>query len=490
MLFSLWRQIILLTLFFVSNTVVSFNFMRILIINYEFPPLGAGGGKASQKIAACLVEMGHHVRIITSRPTQLYTLMGNLAVLTGVGFWIYLVYIKLAFNKDLSDHGFTILGTLLLLTGFILRNTGLTWELTNPIRGLKPVEFVDGVEVQRIPVLRQRQEYCSTFEMGTFLLSGMWYSLWQAREFKPDVVHIFFGIPDGPLGWLLKRVYGLPYLISLRGADVPSDEVKRFAKHYKLLRPLVRWLWRDADALVAVSNGLRGYAYETTPDLPIHVIPNAIELSVFTPPRQRSQDGPVRLLFVGRFNAFKNVEALLEAAGQLKAKGIDNFELQLIGDGERRSNLERLTVEKQLTRHVHFLGWVDRKAIVDRYRQADLFVTATTWEGMPNTVLEAMACGLPVVATRASGLQELVREGVNGYLVDLNDSAALANCLAELIDNPYERQRMGKESRKVAEQEFAWEYIAEQYVQIYKKIAGAAPDLPDTQNGDAAPRAA
>ncbi len=444
--------------------------MRILIINYEFPPIGAGGGKASQKIAASLVEMGHTVRVITSRPTQLYSLFGNISVLVGLGFWIYLAYAKFAFNEDLSDHGFTILGTLLLLIGFILRHTGLTWELTNPIRGLKRVEFIDGVEVQRVPVLRQRQDYCSTFEMGTFLLSGLWHSLFQAREFKPDLAHVFFGIPDGPIGWVLKRVYGLPYLISLRGADVPSDEVKRFARQYKLLRPFIRWLWRDTDALVAVSNGLRDYALQTTPDLPIEVISNAIELSVFIPPRHRGHNNPVRLLFVGRFNAFKNVESLLETAVRLKEMGVDNFELQLAGDGERRSNLERLTVEKGLTKQLRFLGWIDRKDIVNLYHQADLFVTATTWEGMPNTVLEAMACGLPVIGSRASGLGELVREGVNGYLVDINDKSVMAERLADLINNPYERQRMGKESRKIAEQEFAWEYIAEQYVDIYKRI--------------------
>ena len=447
--------------------------MRILIINYEFPPIGAGGGKASQKIASCLVEMGHTVRVITSRPTQLYNIFGNISLFLGICLLAWVFYLKLSnfAEEDISDHGFTILGTLLLLTGFILRHTGLTWELTNPIRGLKSLEFIDGVEVQRIPVLRKRQEYCSTFEMGTFVLSGLWHSLFQVREFKPDVVHVFFGIPDGPLGWALKRVYGLPYLISLRGADVPSDEVKRFARHYRILRPFVRWLWQDADALVAVSNGLREFAYETTPDVPIDVIPNAIELSVFRPPRQRTHDGPVRLLFVGRFNAFKNVETLLEAINRLNEMGVNNFELQLVGDGERRANLERLTIDKGLTRQVHFLGWVDRNAIVERYRQADMFVTATTWEGMPNTVLEGMACGLPVVATRASGLDELVKEGVNGYLVDINDASTLANRLAELIENPYERLRMGKESRKMAEQEFAWEYIAEQYVQIYERIS-------------------
>lgn len=449
--------------------------MRVLIINYEFPPIGAGGGKASQKIAAALVEMGHTVRVITSRPTQLYTFFGNLCVLLGVGFWLYLIYLKLAWDEDISNHGFTTLGTLILLTGFILRHTGLTWELTNPIRGLKPLEFMEGIEVCRVPVLRQRQEYSSTFEMATFVASAIWHSFFHVREFKPDIVHIFFGIPDGPIGWTLKRVYGLPYLISLRGADVPSDEVKRFAKHYKALRPLVRWLWYDANAVVAVSNGLREYASETAPDLPIEVISNAIELSVFTPPLRRNNNGMVRLLFVGRLNAFKNIETLLEALARLKEMNVGKFELQLVGEGERRLALERLVIEKGLTKHVHFMGWVDRNGLVERYRQADLFVTATTWEGMPNTVLEGMACGLPVVATRASGLEELVREGVNGYLVNINDPGSLAERLALLINDPYERQRMGKESRKIAEREFAWENIAEQYLQIYRRILNHPP---------------
>ena len=71
-----------------------------------------------------------------------------------------------------------------------------------------------------------------------------------------------------------------------------------------MLRPFIRWLWRDTDALVAVSNGLRDYACEITPDVPINVITNAIELSVFTPSLNGRHDGPVRLLFVGRFNVF------------------------------------------------------------------------------------------------------------------------------------------------------------------------------------------
>jgi glycosyltransferase involved in cell wall biosynthesis len=446
--------------------------MRILMVNYEFPPLGAGGGQASQKIAECLVEMGHTVRFITSRPTQIYTWLGRASLALGLGFWIYLAYAKLSWGEDISDHGFTLLGTLLLLAGFILLSTGMIWELIMPIRGLKPLEFIEGVEVHRVPVFRRHQEYCTTFEMTTFLLSGAWHSLWHVREFRPDIVHVFFGVPDGPIGWLLKRVYGLPYVISLRGADVPSDEVKRFAKQYTVLRPFIRRLWRDADALVAVSNGLRGHAQQLTPDLPIQVISNAIDLSQFTPSRQRETDGPTRLLYVGRFSKPKNVETLIEAADLLSRTDVGDFELELVGNGEQRPILEHLVSERGLGRLVRFSGWVSRDIIADCYRHADVFVTATTWEGMPNTVLEAMACGLPIVGTRASGLQDLVQDSVNGYLVPTRDPTALAEALVLLIENGHERRRMGRQSRKLVERQFAWEQIAAQYVTIYEQVLG------------------
>jgi glycosyltransferase involved in cell wall biosynthesis len=149
---------------------------------------------------------------------------------------------------------------------------------------------------------------------------------------------------------------------------------------------------------------------------------------------------------------------------------VGEFELNLVGDGEQRPALERMVSELGLTRRVRFAGWVSREHIADHYRSADIFVTATTWEGMPNTVLEAMACGLPIIGTQASGLRELVCDGVNGYLVPMRDPAAMAEALARLIDNGYERRRMGRESRKRAEREFAWEYIAKQYVKVYEQV--------------------
>jgi len=450
--------------------------MRILIVNYEYPPIGAGGGKASRKIAEKLVEFGHTVQVVTARPAQLYSLFGNLSLLAGVAFWVYLAYIKINFGKDISDHGFTLLGTLLLLIGFILRNTALTWELMSPIRGLKRLEFINGVEVRRVPVGRRRRDYSSIWEMGTFVASAMWYCLRTTRDFQPDVVHIFFAIPDGPVGWLLKRTHRLPYIVSLRGADVPTDEVKRFATAYKLLRPVFRGLLKDADAVVSVSNGLRSHAQKSAP-VPIEVISNAIDLSLFTPPLEAAPTETVRLLYVGRLVASKSPDVLIEAVARLKNLTDTPFLLAVVGEGAHRAALERMVIDQNLSKFVTFAGWVGHPDLLAYYRRADIFVTATTWEGMPNTVLEAMACGLPIVGTDAPGMNQLVTDNRNGFLSPVKDAARLADRLRRLVDNPPERARMGRESRKIAENQFSWDFISAQYVEIYRRVAKA------TENG-------
>ncbi|MCJ7738994.1 MAG: hypothetical protein MUQ10_17050, partial [Anaerolineae bacterium] len=216
--------------------------MRILIVNYEFPPLGAGGGKASSRIAQELVSMGYRVRVLTARPVEPYSWVGSILILASLGIGSWLAYEEITVDIDIGGEGFTTIAVLFLLSGLILRAMGLMWGLLIPFKGLPDREFVDGVEVRRIPALRQRRESSTILEMFTFLLSGTFYGLRHAATFRPDIVHVFFGIPCGPIGWVIKRIHHIPYILSLRGADVPSDEVQRFKRLYPALKPLIRFL--------------------------------------------------------------------------------------------------------------------------------------------------------------------------------------------------------------------------------------------------------
>ena len=449
--------------------------MRVLIINYEFPPIGAGGGKASSSIARQLVRMGHIVRVITARPIQVYGLIGTLMAMAGLMLGAYLAYQELTVNIDIGGEGLTQVAVLLFLSGLILRVMGTTWQLFVPFQGVAGREFVDGVEVRRVPALRSRVDSCSMLEMFSFMISGTLFGLRHAASFRPDIVHVFFGIPCGPIGWLIKRVQRSPYIISLRGADVPSDEVKRFRRVYPLLGPFIRALWRDADALVAVSNGLREIALQTH-ELPIQVITNAVDLTQFVP-RNRWGESAVcettsvtRLIFVGRLIGFKNLETVIEALRLMKQQTHTPFAFDVVGDGVLRLPLEQQVVEAGLASSVRFHSWVDRSRVLQYYQNADVFVTASTWEGMPNTVLEAMACGLPIVATDVSGSQDLVQNGKNGCLVPVGDPQALAAAIQFLVDNPLERRRMGDQSRRIVAQYFSWEHIAAEYAEVYQRV--------------------
>ena len=149
---------------------------------------------------------------------------------------------------------------------------------------------------------------------------------------------------------------------------------------------------------------------------------------------------------------------------------VQPFKLELVGEGEQRPLLEQMIIDFNLTKHVTFAGWVGHPDLLKHYHRADIFVTATTWEGMPNTVLEAMATGLPIVGTHAPGLDQLVADGRNGYLVPLGDAQTLADRLGRLLNNFHEQHRMGRESRKIAERQFSWDHISAQYVDIYERV--------------------
>lgn len=449
--------------------------MRILIVNYEFPPIGAGGGKASSRIAQELVSLGHRVRVLTARPAEPYSWVGSILILASLVIGAWLAYEEITVDIDVGGEGFTLIAVLFLLSGLILRAMGLTWGLLIPFKGLPDREFMGGVEVRRVFALRQRRESSTFLEMFTFLVSGTFYGLRYAVTFRPDVVHVFFGIPCGPIGWMIKRVRHIPYVISLRGADVPSEEVQRFRRLYPWLKPLIRFLWKDADALVAVSNGLRNVALQTQP-VAIEVIANAVDLAEFTPllswerEKARRGDDRVILLFVGRLIKFKNVQTLLEAVAIVKDLTDASFVLRIIGDGVDRPNLEEQAGELGLGSYVEFHGWVDRSNILPYYQTADVFTTASIWEGMPNTVLEAMACGLPIIASDVQGCDELVHQGKNGYLVPLQDAPKMAEAILLLLEDEPERSRMGRESRKIVSQTFAWDRIAKAYARIYAAI--------------------
>ena len=232
---------------------------------------------------------------------------------------------------------------------------------------------------------------------------------------------------------------------------------------------LERFAGRFTACQIAVSPGVleRGLAMRRMPRDRSCVIYNAIDTERFTPPASRPERRETVFGCVARLSEEKRHCDLLLAVGILRNRGRD-VSFRLIGDGACRPDLERQAHELGIEDRVEFLG--TRDDVPALLRDLDVFVLPSRTEGLPLSVLEAMASGLPVVATRVGSLHEIVREGRTGLLVEAMNPQALAAALERLVLDRALRLDMGREARRVAETEFSLKRAVEQHEALYLEL--------------------
>ncbi len=328
-------------------------------------------------------------------------------------------------------------------------------------------EETDGVHVHRIPAWRRRPDRSGVREQAAFLLSGWWHTARMVRGWKPDVILAFFGAPSGMIAWALPPWLRVPYVVALRGGDVPGFRPYDFATYHRLIGPVLRRVWRRAVAVVANSQGLRDLAHRFDPAVPIRVIPNGVDTHRFAPPETRAWTPP-HLLFVGRVVYQKGLDVLVQALAGLPKEL--SWHLTIVGDGPYRPALENLARQMDVRAAITFAGWQHPDALPAFYREANAFVFPSRDEGMSNAVLEAMASGLPVVATAIAGNEELVTPET-GLLVEKDDPEMLARALDAFFTAPPERwQQMGEKARRRVLAHYTWEITARQYLELFREV--------------------
>lgn len=396
--------------------------MKILMLNYEFPPIGGGGGQAHRALLQQYAGRPDlEVDVVTSAPKP------------GV------------FMEQMAAN------VLIFKVGIRKRDLHL-WR-----RG-EVVEWL----------LKAGECHRRLVKTGGY-----------------DLVHAFFGFPTG---WLCyKTARRAPYIISLRGSDVPGVNA-RLKLEYKVLGPLVfKPIWKRASALVACSEGLKQRALKFLPSAAIEVIPNGVDLEVFHPAQateELSKDKPadargpssvsrfkmeastLHLLTVGRLSATKRLPLLIDAISILRSQGC-TAHLTVVGGGALEPQLRRLLGERNLRDAVTLLGRRGAEEMPPLYRQHDVYVSATAQEGMSNAMLEAMASGLPIVTTRCEGVEELISD--NGVVVESQEPADLAQAIRRVAGDSARFLSMSVAARRRAEQ-LSWGVVADRYIDVYKRI--------------------
>jgi glycosyltransferase involved in cell wall biosynthesis len=307
---------------------------------------------------------------------------------------------------------------------------------------------------------------------------------WTRREaiaFQADVVHAHWAIPSGFPALVAARSLHKPTVITMHGGDVYVNQEQGYdfpTRWY--VKPVLRWTLRTAEALTAITEDCREHALRAgaRPEH-IRLVPNGADLRRFRP----AEGEPPRpwgnhMVFACRqLFPRKGIRFLIEAVAHLKAKYPD-LKLVIAGDGFERPELESLARDRGLAADCVFLGWVANAELPPLYRAAAVSVIPSLEEGFGIPAAEAMGCAIPVVASDAGGLPEVVENGVCGFVVPKGEVEPLAEAIDKLLADPALRARMGAAARERALRRFDWDISARMFDDVYREILGRSGDAP------------
>ncbi|MCB9504715.1 MAG: glycosyltransferase [Gemmatimonadales bacterium] len=278
---------------------------------------------------------------------------------------------------------------------------------------------------------------------------------WLASRPTPAVVHTHNVSPLVATALALPRRRGMPRFVHTKhGRARPTSWRGRL---------VTRWAARRPDAIAVVSRDAAELATnrEHYPARRLEVLYNGIAADAIV---TRSGGWNHRIVTVARLEPIKTLDLLLHALVRVRSDGLAAT-LTIVGDGTERAHLEELSNALGLGEHVAFVGW--QTDIEDRLRAADLFVLPSRSEGLSLTLLEAMAVGLPVVATAVGGNPEVIEEGVTGFLVPHGDPTALARAITTTLTTPDLARRYGEAGRARVLARFSLQSMAAGYLRLY-----------------------
>lgn len=341
--------------------------------------------------------------------------------------------------------------------------------ITSSFRSLPRQETIEGATVIRVPAIRRYKDFCATWELVIFGLSALVYTFFYTLRNKVDFIQAYFAVPSGWVAWVLSYVEGIPYAVYFGGSDIPGANPSRYKNLYPFLTPLLRAIWRRAAFRTVCSNELVRLGKAADPESEFLMIPNGVETNRFRP-IERPANAKVKMLFIGRLIERKGFQRVVKALPRLRELAKVPFVIEVVGSGAFRTTLDEMAQQLEVADLIQYVGAVPYDQLEKSYQYADIFVLTSLYEGMPAVILEAMGCGLPILASDVGGNNEIVKEGENGFLIPGEDTEKLARDLAALVNDAELREKMGRKSREAA-MKYDWKHIMAAYNELYSRYA-------------------
>lgn len=286
-------------------------------------------------------------------------------------------------------------------------------------------------------------------------------------------LHVHFALNAATLALIVQRLTGIPFSFTAHANDI-------FANPILLPEKLAA-----ARFVVAISDYNAAFLRQVVPEAAtkIHVVHCGIDVADFTPLPYRPQSVKPTIVAVGRLVEKKGYPYLIEACRLLRERG-DEFTCRIAGDGPQQAQLQALIAAYGLEPYVYLDGQIFEERLKSYLAQADLITLPCVvahdqdMDGIPNSLMEGMAMGLPAVSTTLSGIPELIEHEQSGLLVPPNDAVALADALARLIEEPALRRRLGQAGRAKVTAEYALAKNTAQLVELLRRYGVVTGPLP------------
>lgn len=323
--------------------------------------------------------------------------------------------------------------------------------------GLPEYTLEEGFFIHRVP--------CAKSFLKTF---SMWFRFFlKIRSINPDIIHVQ-SIPLSVPAFFMRIISNRNYIVWVQGSDIYAPTA-----FLKLFSPL---LLKKASIIIALTEGMKAEIHKKFKRDTV-VIPNGIELDKFktelTGPSKMqngvsSPDNYLKIIFVGTLRQIKGIRYLIEAMSIIRLNN-PHVELVIVGDGEEKEYLQKLTSDLNLNNCVSFVGKVPNDDIPQYMKEADLFVLPSLSESFGIVNIEAMASGLPIVSTNVGGLPYLIKDGINGFLVNPKDPDAIAEKSLLILNDMNLKERISQNNLAAAKK-YSWDYIIERLADEFNKV--------------------
>ncbi len=305
--------------------------------------------------------------------------------------------------------------------------------------------------------------------IGSFVVRNITFlpdALKKIKKIKPDLI---LCVGAGQLlstflsGVFFSKLFGIPVVSEWRGSDL-------LLKNSSWRRTAKKMILKNSATNIVRSEDMRKKAVDLEPRSDMVISPSkGIDTDKFEP--KSTHAGPsdkVKVLYVGRLHELKGLDYLIEAFSEVKNK-YDKVELLIIGSGDFKGDLERSVHDEGLDEDVKFIGEVEHLELINHYQNSDIFVLPSLSEGLSNVIMEAMACGLPVIATDVGGNRELVKHEKGGLVVDAKDVSILQSSLEKLLNDAELREKMGRFNR-IYIQKFNQDSVLSKKAELLEKV--------------------